>query len=409
VLLEPVAHAVLIFFLVVALSAFFLAGASSDEARAATFGYLVGAPQTYGGLDIILGFSIYYLSAIPYTRVGPHLDSAFLIGAAASILTLQAVLLLYIGAARLKLVTRTDAVVGLTGDAHRAALVVTLCALGVSAALIMALQPLKLGWALDGASTRYATSLYTWISLTVLAAITLHAAAARKLVVGMVVVALLPAGLAAYKNLEFTREYAHSMESWRAINRAARKEVGGTVQLQPSVLRHPYIAPIDANYVDRYLRFVYGKRASFCTFSDGFVDLSFSDAMLPVKLAGFSVAESAGRWTVEPNAAISLGFPLEEGDVVGVTLAHTFGEKQLTITLGEAGLVRDAVPTREYTLVVTEGFDEPVLVIAADNSTSPASLGISDDARPLGVMVRGIRVPEERLQVVEQASCLRSG
>jgi hypothetical protein len=122
---------------------------------------------------------------------------------------------------------------------------------------------------------------------------------------------------------------------------------------------------------------------------------------------GWSGAESSGRWTERGSAALEFSLAPIQSSVLRVELAPFLAPPRLasqTVQIkinGQmlASLTLSQAELREYSFPLPAQLlrSENVLTFAMPEAQSPRSLGLSEDARLLGIRVRSIQIDEAPL------------
>jgi hypothetical protein len=388
----------------------------------ATQTYLTGGLARYTFFEMMIAALLYYVNSIPlYSR----LDFSKTVS-----VTLSLAVLLPLIVAMTKALK--DAITSKGGTVERGGkavcevpLIIVLAVLGVAPQCLIAISTQKHDWIMSGVSTRYAFSLYTWVSLTIIGAITwrTYAPSSRILNYICAVPLVIYLSVSVANNMRFANEYKQSRENWLEIDKIASEAECEDVRLPASLLKnpyknwatiekivsnakcadvkipsrllsHPYILPVDDVKIKKFIWNVYKKNARVCVGAGGY-DLSDQLPSKIVKLEGFSAAEVPGRWTSGAVTNIYFTRHLEKGNVVELTISEAFAENAVFPTKFSIGAVAVRQAVRKGTVVrleINQDLENPVLAIQVPKPVSPASLGVNSDTRIIGIMIKKIRL-----------------
>ena len=255
---SPFFYSISIFGLVFCIAQFVVQPAASAEMK----NYLTGSFWQFGIGDVLSGTLLYTFFSIPFVNsAGLSTSVVFVLSGLLFVFSFLAVIV------SLKEIRKP----GMSRwHQTRNSLVILMVCLLWMPQLLMSLQPMKLRWILDGSSTRYIFSWYSWLAFFFLVSLILWTtkwglramqSGAAKCV--MLSVVLLLMFLSAYHNISFVSTLRKSKENWLFVRDISARSMSN-VYLPEDLLRHPYILPIDEIKMRRYVAHVFGKQAIIC-------------------------------------------------------------------------------------------------------------------------------------------------
>ena len=379
--------------------------------------YLVGSAGKYSFFDITKGYLIYLVNSMPLYDLGPvkSLLPALLITVTVALMAVIMFRNIYIYKHD---ILRSDVVAGnnVQGQNSFSVFSIILCMIFVQP-ILMALQPMKLEWALSGASQRYAFSFYTWIGIAALIFIlyfkyvTKNAKVNILIFIGICCFSI----VSACKNIEYARGYKESFLKWQEVHKLMNVKDRSSVDLPISLLIHPYIvSPLvpSKKHMDAFFKFNYNKTLKLCI--DGY-DLSGpqvsiidvekyiglvpgfinSDEPWKISIENFHGGEAAGRWTNGKISKIYLPQRINKGDVIKVEVTNVFGQNAVLPTNFKVGAdIFTYVISQPQTISLLISNDSPdaTITIYSPALQSPLATGAGSDSRNLGIMIKNVQI-----------------
>lgn len=396
---DPLVWAITLY---LAASIFIIGGADVGAHRVEQV-YLTGALERNRLSDMAIAALLYYINSIPlYSR----LDFSKTVSVALSLAVLLPLVVVMTKALKDDIESKGSAVDGGGKVVSAMPLIIVLAVMGIAPQCLIALSTQKYDWIMSGASTRYLFSLYTWVSLVLIGAVTCRKYAPSGKIVKYIVAAPLVIFLSVSvaNNMRFANEYKQSKENWLEIDKIVREAECGDVKIPVRLLSHPYILPVDDEGIKKYIKNVYKRNARVCVGTGGY-DLSYQLPSQFVNLIGFSGAETPGRWTSGSVTNISFMRHLKKFDVIELTISDAFSENAVLPTKFNIGSVTVSQVVQKGGVVrleVNQDLDNPVLDIHVPKPVSPASVGVNSDSRIIGIMIKKIRLIRVGVDGLEQ-------
>ena len=391
--------------------------------------YLTGSISRYDVREIGRGALVYFVNSVPLYGRGPILSS-WIAGGAAALTIVVAILvgLRTTGPWRGRyceaMLTHGEKPRTLSFSQYS----IFVCLVFVPPVLL-SIQPMKLDWALTGASTRYAFSLYSWVGLVGLFSMMLflYPVKYRAATPSIIAAAAAFVAISLANNFDILSKYKMSFSNWKEIHERLINTKERVVDLPISLFKHPYIvSPLtpDRGLMDKFVDFQYKKSIRICR--DGFdfsgplvmpVDfnkltgalLEVSSGRDTVKIDGFYGIEEWGRWTAGSSSQIYLSENLRGKDVVELEIGGAFSENATLPTQFKIGGNSTSViidRPRTVAISVEKDLESPVVVITPPKPQSPHEAGYGADSRVIGIMVKSVRVlrpdHEGRLKNISQ-------
>lgn len=399
---------------------FLLKLSSQEEAHSSRMNnYLVGALSDFSLQKIGEGVTIYFVNSIPLYGLGPILSISIAGAAVALTVVFTGIVGAYVSipwSAWERMVQKIN-----NSNIKKISLSdysVLLC-LVFAPSILMSLQPMKLEWALSGASTRYAFSLYSWIGIVGFIVIFFRFNPIRhfvaKVFIFTVVIAYVV--MSASSNIRFLSLYNTSFANWKLLNERLLKSKDSVVDLPISLFNHPYIvSPLtpDRKMMDKFSEYQYGKTIRICR--DGFdfygplvipIDANKITEFIPniygaegrndaiVRIGGFHGIEENGRWTNGSSSEIYLNENLQTNDVVELDISEAFFQNSVRPTqfkIGENLISVIIDHARTVSIAVTKNVRSPVVVINPPKPSSPSALAQGIDKRVIGIKIKSVRI-----------------
>jgi hypothetical protein len=377
--------------------------------------YLAGSSSVYDLSQICQGALIYFVNSIPLYGRGPILSSLI----AGGVVALTIVLVIIVGLRTNGAWRERNREFETINAAKRKKLSFSLYSIFVclvfAPPILMSLQPMKLEWALTGASARYAFSFYTWIGLIGLLSMMLFLYPIKyrsaKISIGVVVAILVTIGL--NNNLEFLSKYNASFFNWKEMHERLINTNERVVDLPISLFEHPYIvSPLtpDRRMMDQLVEFHYKKSIKICRDKFDFsgplvlpVDVNKITGALEasdwgegsLRIDGFHGVEDWGRWTAGSSSKIYLNENLRANDVVEFEISGAFSENSTAPTkfkIEDNSILVTVDHPRTVAISVEKDVQSPVITIIPPKPQSPREMGQGADSRVIGIMVKSVRV-----------------
>lgn len=231
---------------------------NSDSSRMAS--YLYGSIGDYSLFDIFRGAWLYTVYSIPAFVLPTNPTTLLpLVGA---LVTLTFLVSPFVVAFRKGIASDEGS------DREKASIIIlTFSCIAVASQHLTAIQPTKLKWILESASTRYAFSYYTWIAIVVLMAFwasTLNKWAQFRFAGFFTTLVLCLFVIRSFRdNSRFVGELRFSKDKWISLQQIA-KSGAEAISISDKFLEHPYILPISDEWMKRYVGSVYGKGVEIC-------------------------------------------------------------------------------------------------------------------------------------------------
>lgn len=349
--------------------------------------YLMGELSKDKYENIIKASILYIAYSVPYlsTNINSAVSLAVII-LGSSVLFVLRVLYLHIAAKPMQEIANTY-------TSNQISSVILLMVLLIAPQLLMAIQPTKSSWILSGASNRYVFSLYTWIAIVFLFAIFINRINAinKKKIINVIAVPVI-IFLTIYtgkKNIEFSKTYINSKNNWLQLQKIIGAETGDVVRIPEELLEHPYILPISAELMKRYVHKVYNKNSKICA-----SDVKLSNNHPLYKLEGFHHLENDGSWSTN-LAKIKFKINLKQGTKLRIEFTDSFASNLSNDSLIKFGnlMYRETItPGYFIEININELMELPEFIITPYAVQSPAELGYSGDTRKLGIKLKNISI-----------------
>lgn len=378
--------------------------------------YLAGSASGYDIRQIGQGALIYFVNSIPLYGRGPIFSSLI----AGGVVALTIVLAILVGLRTNGVLRERRSEAVTIQKEKRKTLSFSLYSIFVclvfAPPILLSLQPMKLEWALAGASTRYAFSLYTWVGLIGLLSmmVLLYPVKYWSAKISIGAVAAIYVAISLMNNFDFLSKYNASFSNWKEMHERLINAKERVVDLPISLFGHPYIvSPLtpDRRMMDQFVEYQYKKSMRICR--DGFdfsgplvmpVDVNkLTGALLKVsgveggnvRIDSFHDAEDWGRWTAGSLSEIYLNENLRVNDVVELEVGGAFSENSTIPTqfkIGENSISVIIDRPRTVAISVEKDVNSPVVTIIPPKPQSPRETGQGADSRVIGIMVKSVRV-----------------
>lgn len=255
---------------------------------------------------------------------------------------------------------------------------------------LISLQPMKAQWMLDGASSHYVFSFYTWISLLVLVLMFFK----KKEFIFLSVLLFPFLVFVLLKNVGFIENYKPSIIKWKAIELEAdraKENNEDSIKLLHSDISHPFISSIPENIMAKLIFKEYEINTYFCR-KNSIYDFSVDSDL---DLTGFYDSEPGGKWIKGTLAEVGLPNNIQKGDRVLFKFSNyiqDLNEKPIVIATSKE---KSAVYLDDLLVAVyefTENIELPTIKIEVANSYRPIDIGINTDTRDLSLMIKSIEI-----------------